>query len=380
MKFQYRILFIFGVLCLSWNYAASQRKVACVGNSITFGYGLASPSTQSYPSRLQVLLGSSYAVSNFGVSARTMLKNGDRPYWNETQFTEAKALKPDVVIIMLGTNDAKLATNWTPHKDEFDGDYKAMIHAFRESNENAEFWVCKIVPAYKEIWEISNTIILNEVNPKIEQVAIDEGVHLIDMYSAMEDKSSLFSSDGIHPNASGAQAMADFIHSILLHDTIKIQQQGNSIIAPEAEGYQWYLNDNMVDETDGGKSRTLVAPANGTYKVAVKLNSTTGTILVSDTFVFETVTAIKSVLSEKVKVIYPNPCTNIFHIQLDEMVDDEYCLLLYNIAGECVKTHQFNAANKSENVLVGDLNSGLYLYDIKGSFGIVKSGKLIIRK
>jgi len=87
---------------------AQKQKISCVGNSITYGYGLSNPSTQSYPAQMQALLGTtSWSVGNFRVSARTMLKNGDMPYWNEQSYTNSKTYLPDFVLIELGTNDAK---------------------------------------------------------------------------------------------------------------------------------------------------------------------------------------------------------------------------------------------------------------------------------
>ena len=58
-------------------------RVACIGNSITFGAGIKNRSRDSYPSVLARMLGDNYWVKNFGVSARTMLNKGDHPYMNE---------------------------------------------------------------------------------------------------------------------------------------------------------------------------------------------------------------------------------------------------------------------------------------------------------
>lgn len=52
-------------------------RVACVGDSITFGTG-ADPG-KSYPSQLQALLGSGWQVKNFGVGGRTLLRKGGPP-------------------------------------------------------------------------------------------------------------------------------------------------------------------------------------------------------------------------------------------------------------------------------------------------------------
>ena len=91
------------------NALPAQIKVACIGNSITFGHGLKKEET--YPVQLQNLLGAEWKVENFGVSGRTLLSHGDFPYIKEKAFLNAKEFAPDVVIIKLGTNDAK-PQNW----------------------------------------------------------------------------------------------------------------------------------------------------------------------------------------------------------------------------------------------------------------------------
>ena len=61
----------------------SSVKVACVGNSITDGHGIAVSDLFGYPARLANNLGQNYAVKNFGVSGRTLSNSGDFPYQKE---------------------------------------------------------------------------------------------------------------------------------------------------------------------------------------------------------------------------------------------------------------------------------------------------------
>ena len=87
-------------------------RVACVGDSITAGY-LASNKSMAYPGRLQAQLTArfgegSYIVSNFGAGGATVQRGADSPYWNRTQFAQWINGTYDVVIMMLGTNDAKM--------------------------------------------------------------------------------------------------------------------------------------------------------------------------------------------------------------------------------------------------------------------------------
>ncbi len=57
----------------------AKTKIACVGDSITFGSGIPNREKLSYPAQLSALLGDDYEVRNFGVSGATMLENGDKP-------------------------------------------------------------------------------------------------------------------------------------------------------------------------------------------------------------------------------------------------------------------------------------------------------------
>jgi acyl-CoA thioesterase-1 len=117
------------VVVVAWARPALAARIACVGDSITYGYGLASPSQQSYPAVLQTLLGTQHTVSNFGTSGCTLLKKGDKPYWNDANFGASDAFKPDVVVVMLGTNDAK-PQNWA-YQADFASDYGSMIDHYR---------------------------------------------------------------------------------------------------------------------------------------------------------------------------------------------------------------------------------------------------------
>jgi lysophospholipase L1-like esterase len=185
-------------------------KVACVGDSITFGMG--APKGKSYPSQLQALLGDQWKVGNFGVSARTLLKKGDHPYWIEKAFKDAQAFQPNIVVIMLGTNDTK-SLNW-PHHDEFYADYKALVQTFQNLASKPRVYICRPVPV-----PAPGNYGINEANldveiPIIDQVAKDTHAGMIDLHAALEKSPQLFP-DHIHPNAQGAALMAQTIANVL---------------------------------------------------------------------------------------------------------------------------------------------------------------------
>jgi lysophospholipase L1-like esterase len=179
-------------------------RVACVGDSITQGAG--AERGKSYPSQLQALLGDKWKVGNFGVSGRTLLRKGDHPYWNEKAFQDAQAFKPNVVVIMLGTNDTK-PQNWA-HKDEFFTDYKDLVKTFQALESKPRVYVCRPCPVPG-----TGNFGINEANlqieiPLIDKLAAEEKLGVIDMHAPLESKPELLP-DRVHPNTAGAGVMAE---------------------------------------------------------------------------------------------------------------------------------------------------------------------------
>lgn len=185
-------------------YSAPVR-VACIGNSITFGSGIPDRPKDSYPAQLGRMLGGGWEVRNFGVGGRTMLKKGDFPFWKEDAWVEARAFLPDVVIIKLGTNDTK-PQNWK-YAHEFLTDSRAIVRELKNLPSHPVIYLCKPVPAYGNRWGINDSIIVHGVIPAIERLAKEEQLPMIDLYAALSGKASLFP-DQIHPNAEGAGLMA----------------------------------------------------------------------------------------------------------------------------------------------------------------------------
>lgn len=191
---------------------AEPIRLACIGDSITYGYGIQDREKNSYPAQLAVMLGNHWDVRNFGVSGATLLKKGDRPYWNQDAFKKALEFNPNVVVIMLGTNDSK-PINWK-YKDEYVGNYIDLIRKFQALEAKPKIWICYLVPAYPARWGITEKVMTEEIMPRIDEVANKTGVPIIDLHTALSDKAQLFP-DLIHPNAEGAKLMAEAIYHAL---------------------------------------------------------------------------------------------------------------------------------------------------------------------
>lgn len=206
---KYLLLLLFIIIAF---YSNGQVKVACVGNSITYGSGIENRDKNSYPAKLQALAGEDWQVKNFGVSGATMLKKGDKPYWQQEAFREALIFEPDVVIIKLGTNDTK-PQNWQ-YADQYISNYLDMIEQFETLSSQPKIFICLPVPAFEERWDIRPSVVKKEVVPAVRKIARKTDTHLINLYKPFKKKSELFP-DHIHPNAAGAALMAEIIYDHL---------------------------------------------------------------------------------------------------------------------------------------------------------------------
>src|SRR5436190_18518219 len=111
----------FACLLFTASPAFAVVKIACVGDSIT-------ASSTRYPTHLATNLGSAYEVKNFGVAGTTMQKATSSSYWDTTNFTASGSYLPNIVIIMLGTNDSK-TFNWTG-VSRYQTDCIDMVHHY----------------------------------------------------------------------------------------------------------------------------------------------------------------------------------------------------------------------------------------------------------
>ena len=209
--------FLFLLLVSVAIFGQPKIKVACIGNSITFGYGL--KPEQAYPVQLQQLLGDKYEVHNYGISARTLLTKGNLPYTKEKIYQEALNWNPDIVIIKLGTNDSK-PINWKFQK-EFIPDYVSMVKAIKSLSSHPVIYLCLPVPVcsncinFHPEWGIRDSIIVNGIIPKIKKVQQKTHTRQIDLRTPFLDRNQLFA-DGIHPNAEGAKVIAEEVYKQLI--------------------------------------------------------------------------------------------------------------------------------------------------------------------
>ncbi|MFT5104800.1 MAG: acyl-CoA thioesterase-1 [Verrucomicrobiales bacterium] len=190
-------------------------KIACVGDSITYGMGIKDRAKNAYPKQLEGMLGDGVQVKNFGISGTTLLKNGDHPYWTTKQYHGAIEWQPEIVVIKLGTNDTK-PKNWK-HKEQVATDLRAMIAVFRSLPSKPQIFLCLPVPVFPERWGIRDSVIKDELIPIIRDVAKQEDCAIIDLYQALDGKKEFFP-DKVHPNKDGATVIAKTVAAALKKD------------------------------------------------------------------------------------------------------------------------------------------------------------------
>lgn len=198
-------------------------RVACVGNSVTYGYGLSDREHTCYPVRLQEMLDKAYGqgqyeVGNFGHSGSTLLYKGHRPYIKVPEFHQALDFKPDWVVIHLGLNDTD-PRNWPDWKEEFIPNYRALIDSFLVVNPEARILICRMTPIFDRHprFQSGTRDWHAQVQKAIEQVAQGAGVQLIDLYAPLHSRPDLFP-DALHPNPEGALILAKTVYGALTGD------------------------------------------------------------------------------------------------------------------------------------------------------------------
>jgi putative membrane-bound dehydrogenase-like protein len=224
------------VLALLLTFTAvvsAKTKIACVGDSITFGAGVAARERLNYPAQLGHLLGESYEVKNFGVNGSTMLNKGDKPYSKQKAYTASLAYQPDIVIIKLGTNDSK-PQNWK-FKATFKEDTAKLIQSYTSLASKPRIILCQPIPVVQSRWSITEQITRGEVAPLIAAAAIENKVECIDLHLVFDGHSKDIP-DGVHPNSFGAERIARSIYQHLTkHDYLATPYNPAAHPAPSAE-------------------------------------------------------------------------------------------------------------------------------------------------
>jgi acyl-CoA thioesterase-1 len=179
-------------------------RVACIGDSITRG--------TEYTLDLWALLGPNYIVGDFGVGGAAVSLHSDSAYMNKTELVTAKQFQPDIVVVMLGTNDADITLNES--QASFVADYVTLLSEFRQLPNKPAVYIVEPPPIYNNSANLSGVIFAQTILPGIKEVANQTGLPLIDAYTPLLGHPDYFV-DGVHPKAEGAQIIAEAVYAAL---------------------------------------------------------------------------------------------------------------------------------------------------------------------
>ena len=252
-----QLLFISALVLGSLGWGQQKTiKVACVGNSITYGYGIENREQNSYPSVLQRLLGKGYKVENFGHSGATLLSKGHRPYIQQEEYQKALAFAGDIVVIHLGINDTD-PRNWPNHRNDFVKDYLTLISSFKKANPKARIVIARMSPLSHRHprFESGTRDWHAEIQQAIALVAQQTNAQLIDFHEPLYHFPQMLP-DAVHPNAQGAAILAQVVYGAITGDYGGLQ-------LPEI------YSDNMV--LQHGQSLPLHGIANAGTKITVTI-------------------------------------------------------------------------------------------------------------
>jgi sialate O-acetylesterase len=249
------ILFVSLCFCVTL-FAQKKIKVACVGNSITYGYTLPDRETNAYPAKLQKMLGDDYVVGNFGKSGATLLNKGHRPYMQQEEYHKAIDFAGDIVVIHLGINDTDLR-DWPNYRDFFIQDYRALIDSFRVANPRCRILIARLTPiADRHLrFESGTRDWHDEIQLAIENIAKYAGVQLIDFHAPLYPYPFMLP-DAVHPNVEGAEILAKTVYEGITGDF------GGLRMSP-------LYTDNMV--LQHGKPLTIQGTANAGDRITVSI-------------------------------------------------------------------------------------------------------------
>ncbi len=208
-------------------------KVACIGDSITYGWKLAHPESEAFPALLQRMLGDGFEVRNFGVPALGVYlhlpwkttENGRRAWSLSPACAEALAWGPDIVVSNLGANDLDefpkeftLAADGTPAlaRGTFRRQYADVLNAFKAGGRKPRIlmWTRLCAMKAENAAKYGPTMAL--MADDLEAVAEEVGAEGVDIYAATAPSAQKDDwPDPTHPPASGHRAIAEAVFRAL---------------------------------------------------------------------------------------------------------------------------------------------------------------------
>jgi len=244
--------------------AAAEEKirVACCGDSITEGWTSSDLDTCSYPGQLGKMLDESrYEVKNYGAGGRCALKEaGDyKAYWDERDFYKASLVyKPNVVILMLGTNDV-VCNQWQEDGANYRADLADLVRSYQALESHPTVYLC--TPCYST--DASHTEkIQNVAAPIVREVASETGATLVDVneYTKNYAAEGGLNPDGIHLSDDGYLRLAGYFYDVIFNgacSNLTVAAENGVTVSCEGSNIPVTENKAVLRLANGEKTVTL---------------------------------------------------------------------------------------------------------------------------
>lgn len=277
-------------------YANTVKKVACIGNSITFGYGIKDREVNSYPSQLQNRLGGQFIVHNFGHSGATLLNKGHNPYTKTEEYQKAIDFKPDYAIIHLGINDTD-PRNYPLHRDDFTKDYFRLIESLRDANPHVQIYICQLSPIFPNHPRFKSSTLTwyKAIKEDIQRVASSLNLPTIDLYNPLYNHPELFE-DSLHPDSKGAAIIAQTIYQAITGEygglNIDAIFSSNMVLQREKPItlFGTANRESDISITFNGKNYSAINDRQGTWRIQIPPMKAGGPYKISVTDGYENIT------------------------------------------------------------------------------------------
>lgn len=186
------------------------KRVACIGDSLTWGFTLVDPWRENYPALLQELLGADFTVRNFGFNGASVRADSYTSYAETSAFRSSLTWEPDIVLMMLGSNDC-VPQEWDPVA--FRRDYERIVASYRGLPSQPRLILIAPIRMFRVMgftfMDLSPETLEQGVRPAIKAIAADHGLEFVDLRDVIPD--SRYCYDGVHPQAEGTRLVAEAI-------------------------------------------------------------------------------------------------------------------------------------------------------------------------
>jgi lysophospholipase L1-like esterase len=346
--------------CDSLCTPAAGARIACVGNSITWGWDLPDKITQSYPSIVQDRLGPTFRVENFGAPGAAVIRQAGNPYHRTESFRHLMRFAPREAVISLGINDSKSAI-WGNYGPDFVADYDTLWRSLDTMPSLERIWICTPTTPFSGLFGIDSAVLRQNIVPAIRNHARLHCLDLIDLHSFTAQMDSLFP-DGLHPDTAATRLIANEVLRLMQMPRPQIVQNGQTLNANGGYAWQWYFNGDTLATIWGGRSQSLSFVPSGTYKVGVQVDSLLAHVLISDSLVILAAHLEDAMPSQL--VLFPDPTSQVLNWKLPKLVAGYLTVRVYSIAGKL----------EMESVVVGTmgrmdiamLQKGNYVFELRG--------------